>query len=231
MKNANLYRKAVAAPGGVDSDFLDLARAAHIMRKRGPTSFIPTAYPGINSLVSAAGVLITTDVPTRTTSSPYTDSSNESVHMPYPESFGSPAAYAHTVLHELSHWTHWKVRPQDERYFSEMDAAGYTPRYALEELTAEICAGMLAAHYGVAQEERAHVGYLHNWLSALDTAAWARGKSREDTFFDYMFADFNGETPSHHDAHDEAFTLEQWDKANDAAQERFEWLLDKASGE
>lgn len=231
MKNANLYQLAVKAPGGVDEDFLNRDKARTLKAQRGGVPrFIPTAYESVNALIVATGVRILTDSPTEDSASPYTDGRDMTVHMPYPDAFNGPAAYAHTVLHELSHWSRFNFRPHDpDAGYSQSDMAGYSPKYAMEELAAEICAGMLADKLGVAGQEFNQLGYLHNWISSLDTAAWARDKSDRETFEDWLFTSMISGNSDHHEAHDEAFTRECWDEAVADAEERFAWLMSKVA--
>jgi len=85
------------------------------------------------------------------------------IQLPDFERFTSTAGYYGTCLHELAHWTGHqsrKARDFGGRYGDDA--------YAIEELTAELAAAMLTAHYGLANEARSdHADYLGSWLRIM----------------------------------------------------------------
>lgn len=83
------------------------------------------------------------------------------IRLPNMGDFEGAEHYYATAFHELAHWTGAKHRLDREianKYSS--------PRYAFEELVAELSAAMLCSHHQVTGELR-HAGYIANWLECL----------------------------------------------------------------
>jgi antirestriction protein ArdC len=79
------------------------------------------------------------------------------VQMPAKESFSPPKEYYATVLHELMHWSEYRL--------------DWKGSYAEGELRAEIAACYVSAELGVPQSDDLsnHHAYLENWLAALQS--------------------------------------------------------------
>jgi antirestriction protein ArdC len=90
--------------------------------------------------------------------------SRDCILLPEFNSFRDADAYYQTAFHELAHWTGHTSRM--DRTFGKRfgDHA-----YALEELLAEMSAGILCATVGLETHTRAdHAKYIKNWLEALN---------------------------------------------------------------
>jgi antirestriction protein ArdC len=89
----------------------------------------------------------------------------DSVTLPEPAAFTSPAAYYSTLFHELGHSTLISTRCNRE------DALGSfgNHNYSREELVAEFTAAYLCAESGISNDsvELNHVAYIQSWLSKL----------------------------------------------------------------
>jgi antirestriction protein ArdC len=83
------------------------------------------------------------------------------IGMPDRDTFDNDASYYATILHELTHWAGAKNR-------LDRDMAGKfgSPKYAFEELVAELGAAFLCQDYQI-QGELRHAGYIQNWLTCL----------------------------------------------------------------
>lgn len=85
------------------------------------------------------------------------------VQMPMFGDFESPDAYYATLFHELTHWTgapHRVERPKGDRFGD--------PKYAFEELVAELGAAFICADLRISDTPRPdHASYLANWVEAL----------------------------------------------------------------
>lgn len=211
MKYLSMYTDALGAREAVDADIYNKDEAKRAMDVNGPASFIPTNNARVNAFIAALGVDVKTDSPNANSDSPHTDSVTKDVHMYYPSAFVDADMYTHTLLHEVSHWLGTKTGTLPAGY-SIKDMNGMTPVYAVEEITAEITAEMLAHEFGVPAHP-IRPAYLHNYVKSLDRAAAARKLSEQDQFF----AAIIGIAPSEHD---EAYTQEQWDIAEKQADER-----------
>lgn len=78
------------------------------------------------------------------------------IQMPFEDQFVSFPAYAETLLHELSHWSEFRL--------------DWKGSYAEGELRAEIAACFLAAELGLPDsgDLANHIQYLESWLKNLD---------------------------------------------------------------
>ena len=75
--------------------------------------------------------------------------------VPNDSAFTTKGAYYETLLHELSHWSEIRL--------------GWTAKYEMNELVAEIAASFLSAELGVPQGEslESHAAYVKHWLEAM----------------------------------------------------------------
>lgn len=85
------------------------------------------------------------------------------VSCPRPDTFTSAEAWAHTISHELGHWTGKRLeRKLHSRYDIEA--------YAYEELVADISSALTCGWFqippGPTRDD--HVRYVKGWLAALD---------------------------------------------------------------
>lgn len=99
---------------------------------------------------------------------------------------GSPrnVNYYSTAFHELTHWSGAKHRLNRELRNKFGD-----PKYALEELIAELGAAFLCGSLGLSHEPRKdHAGYVANWLQALkgDKRAIFTAASKASAAADYL---------------------------------------------
>lgn len=83
------------------------------------------------------------------------------IQLPPAASFGTPADYYATALHELCHWTGHPGRLN--RVLGRLHGK---EAYAYEELVAEIGAAFLCAHCGLPARLE-HASYIDIWLDAL----------------------------------------------------------------
>ena len=77
------------------------------------------------------------------------------IQIPQAEQFSSFSAFAETLLHELVHWSEWRL--------------GWTGNYAEGELRAEIGSVFLSQSLAIPQsgDLTNHVAYIQSWLKAL----------------------------------------------------------------
>lgn len=103
-------------------------------------------------------------------------STDDFIQLPRVEQFASARDHDTTLLHELSHAT-----GHPSRLNRELGAGFGTPKYAVEELRAEMSAAMTAATLGIGfnpgtqdletdREKGQTAAYLSSWLSALPEA-------------------------------------------------------------
>ena len=83
------------------------------------------------------------------------------INLPNKESFQDDSSYYATALHELTHWTGAK-----NRLDRDLNNKFGSPKYAFEELVAELGAAFLCQDYQI-QGELRHAGYIQNWLTCL----------------------------------------------------------------
>lgn len=120
-------------------------------------------HPDLEAFFAATGVK------TRVETSAYYSPSGDYVAMPAKASFkgtatSTPAeAYYSTYAHEMAHWTGGSKRLNRDQSGRFGD-----PKYAFEELVAELTAVFVSIRFGLSPAPRAdHAQYLNNWLSAL----------------------------------------------------------------
>src|SRR5688572_29432204 len=68
--------------------------------------YMPTGYAKLDTLIGRLDPPVVYDK-SAAESSPHTNFAPgaDDIHLPYPEAFHNREAYAHVVLHELSHWS------------------------------------------------------------------------------------------------------------------------------
>lgn len=212
MKYQHLYDAQAVANEAQDEDIYNKDEAWRLMHLNGRRSFIPTNNARLNAFIAAVGVPVYTDSPNSDADTPYTDGVSKDVHMYYPGAFVDSDMYAHTLLHEVSHWLGTKTGTLPEGY-SPLDMHGFTSKYAVEEITAELTAEVLAQEFGLPPHP-VRGSYLHNYVKSLDRAASSRNMTEQEMFF----AAFTGKLLF--TMHDEAYTIEQWELAEQQAEDR-----------
>ncbi len=93
--------------------------------------------------------------------------STDSVSMPVPTAFTTPAAYYSTLFHEFAHSTGHSSRLDRKE---GMDSAMFgSESYSKEELIAEFSAAFLCGETGINSErlEANHAAYIQGWLRSL----------------------------------------------------------------
>jgi len=104
--------------------------------------------------------------------------SADTITMPEPSQFTRPAAYEHTLLHELAHCTSHPSR-LDRPCHGVTDRG--TTEYAIEELRAEIAALMLGERLRTGHEQRHGHAYVASWIRALENDPNAVRKATTDS--------------------------------------------------
>jgi antirestriction protein ArdC len=87
--------------------------------------------------------------------------SHDAIQMPNKTAFQDESSYYATAFHELTHWTGAK-----HRLNRDLSGRYGNPKYAFEELVAEMGAAFLCADHAI-QGELRHAGYLQHWLTCL----------------------------------------------------------------
>ena len=106
------------------------------------------------------------------------------ISMPKQDIFKTDADYYATMVHELAHWTGHESRLNREYGKRFGDHA-----YAMEELTAELCAAMLCGHFQIIDGTiESHASYLSNWLAAIkeNSGAIITAASAASKAFDFL---------------------------------------------
>jgi antirestriction protein ArdC len=149
-----------------------------------PHHFVPTGFDNVDALVHAhSPVIIYT--PNSGSGVPFTAHNKKSgstiTVMPPPLAFESPELYASVLLHELSHWTRWKM-PNGRDFQAYMDrlpvpsmedmlemlfSQGEPLSRPLEELTAETSAYLLTRKLIPEFPAQKHILYLRNWRDGI----------------------------------------------------------------
>lgn len=96
--------------------------------------------------------------------------SQDIILMPEFENFTSANKYYSTLAHEHVHWS-----GSEKRLSREFGKFG-TPKYAFEELVAELGSVFVCNALGMEYELQNHANYLNNWISVLkdDTKAFMK---------------------------------------------------------
>ncbi len=89
--------------------------------------------------------------------------SDDFIQLPDKEDFTQPGAYYATALHELGHWSGHETR-------LDRDLTGEfgSPKYATEELRAEIYSFMASAELEIPYDPSQHLGYVDHWVKKLE---------------------------------------------------------------
>jgi len=93
--------------------------------------------------------------------SAYYTSQGDFIAMPNKTAFNNEVSYYATLLHELTHWS-----GSEKRLNRELKNKFGSPKYAFEELVAELGAAFLCQDFGI-QGELRHAGYIGSWLTCL----------------------------------------------------------------
>lgn len=111
------------------------------------------------------------------------------VHMPKKGAFLCPAMYYSTLFHELGHSTGHKNRLGREGIV-KFDKFG-SPKYAFEELVAEMTAAFLANHAGLESGLDQNAAYIDGWLVPLvgNPKMIERAASAAQKAFDLIIGD------------------------------------------
>ncbi|MGE0830649.1 MAG: ArdC family protein [Hyphomonadaceae bacterium] len=115
----------------------------------------------------------------------YYDMAADLIRLPERASFRDAGSYLATRAHELGHWT--RAPSRLDRDFGQKRFGDHG--YALEELTAELCAAMLGAVLGFPGEHvEDHAAYIASWLSALDAmpSAFLSAAGKAQAATDYL---------------------------------------------
>ncbi len=84
------------------------------------------------------------------------------IQLPPHETFSGPETWAATALHELAHWS-----GASSRLDRDLSGKFGTPRYAEEELRAELSSAFMGAELGLPADIPNHASYLQTWLRKL----------------------------------------------------------------
>lgn len=107
------------------------------------------------------------------------------IQLPDKEDFIQPGAYYATALHELGHWSGHETR-------LDRDLTGEfgSPKYATEELRAEIYSFMASAELEIPYDPSQHMGYVDHWVKKLedDPSEIMAASKDANTILDYTLA-------------------------------------------
>ena len=84
------------------------------------------------------------------------------IHLPTYESFSTPEAYYATAIHELSHRT-----GHVSRLSRDLSGVKGTPKYAFEELVADMAAAFVCSVLGIQPDLEHHASYLASWMKLI----------------------------------------------------------------
>ena len=84
------------------------------------------------------------------------------IHLPTYESFSTPEAYYATAIHELSHRT-----GHESRLSRDLSGDKGTPKYAFEELIADMSAAFVCSVLGIRPDLEHHASYLASWMRLI----------------------------------------------------------------
>lgn len=116
------------------------------------------------------------------------------VQLPPKAAFIDHTQFYATLAHELGHWTRHPTRLARDFGQKRFGDAGY----ALEELTAELCAAFVGAVIGLPGEHiEDHAAYIGDWLKALqdNPSAFLSAAAKAQTAADYLLR-LMGEAPA-----------------------------------
>ncbi|HRK65773.1 MAG TPA: zincin-like metallopeptidase domain-containing protein [Terricaulis sp.] len=116
------------------------------------------------------------------------------IQLPPKAAFIDATQFYATLAHELGHWTRHPTRLARDFGQKRFGDAGY----ALEELTAELCAAFVGAVIGLPGEHiEDHAAYIGDWLKALqdNPAAFLTAAAKAQAAADYLLR-LMGEAPA-----------------------------------
>lgn len=132
-------------------------------------------------MIESSGAQIFFDSPGMAFYSPTEDT----IHLPAKSQFKDQLSYYATVLHELTHWT-----GHQSRLARELPEGTDKQARAREELIAEIGAGFLCPHAGLAYTSQ-HAAYIETWVQVFkedkNAIFKAAAKAREAAEFLTLF--------------------------------------------
>lgn len=102
--------------------------------------------------------------------------SADMIMMPQQEQFSDIREFRSTLLHELGHATGHESRLAREGITNGDGFGG--PKYAREELVAELTSAFMAAETGIERIDDQHAAYISSWLDVL------RAKGGKDVLFE-----------------------------------------------
>ena len=107
------------------------------------------------------------------------------IQLPPEDCFDSAEAWQSVALHELAHWS-----GNASRLDRDLTGKFGTPRYAEEELRAEISSAYMGARLNLPTDIPNHAGYLHSWLQKLreDKREIFRAAAAAQRIADYCLA-------------------------------------------
>lgn len=91
--------------------------------------------------------------------------STDMIMMPDPKQFEDVREFRSTLLHELGHATGHASRLNREGIVAGDGFGG--PKYAREELVAELTSAFMSAETGIDRVDDNHVSYISHWMAAL----------------------------------------------------------------
>lgn len=115
--------------------------------------------------------------------SAYYSITNDKIILPIKEQFKGDTPFYNTCFHELIHWT-----GHADRLNRELDKNDNQIHYAFEELTAEIGASFLCAHFGFENHLVNSAQYVKSWLTALknDTSMIFKASAKAQHAVNYI---------------------------------------------
>lgn len=107
------------------------------------------------------------------------------IQLPERESFKSEGDFYATALHEIGHWT-----GHSDRLDRDMSGGFGSPKYAEEELRAEISSYMMSGELELPHDPSNHVSYIEHWIKKLedDPTEIYRATKDADQIKDYTLA-------------------------------------------
>ncbi len=105
-------------------------------------------------------------------------SSGDFIMVPCDSAFTTKGAYYETLLHELAHWSEVRL--------------GWTAKYEMNELVAEIAASFVSSELGIPQGESLenHAAYVKSWLEGMrgDSTFIFRASTQASKVADFLLS-------------------------------------------
>jgi antirestriction protein ArdC len=102
--------------------------------------------------------------------------SSDVIMIPPEQNFFKKSEFGATLLHEWFHWT-----GHESRENRDMSVNMHDPKYAFEELRAEIFSVMACMHFGYDIPIENHAGYIKSWKNRLKEEPQAMYKALDET--------------------------------------------------